>query len=152
MLSCNISHVATLTFCWIFSDKKVWTSQLSILLGQVEVAGLENKLLSLNLTGLEEFRLSLNMFIGEEEERVTEAVRRVGEEREEGGVVRSGVSGNWTEDRREFVLLSLVMLFSPDLLNLHNRQEVEELQLSFTTKLQLYLQSKYDVRPTILSV
>ena len=31
MLSCNISHVATLTFCWIFSDKKVWTSQLSIL-------------------------------------------------------------------------------------------------------------------------
>ena len=116
------------------------------------MAGLENKLLSLNLTGLEEFRLSLNMFIGEEEERVTEAVRRVGEEREEGGVVRSGVSGNWTEDRREFVLLSLVMLFSPDLLNLHNRQEVEELQLSFTTKLQLYLQSKYDVRPTILSV
>ena len=52
------------------------------------------------------------------------------------------MSGSWAEDRREYILLCLILLCCPDLLDLTNRQEVEALQLSFTTRLQRYLQYK----------
>ena len=61
------------------SIQKIWTSQLSSLLGHVEVSVFENKLRSLNVTGLDEFRLSLDMFCGEQEEEVADIVRSVGE-------------------------------------------------------------------------
>ena len=63
----------------MFSPLKVWTSQLSSLLGHQEVELFNNKLRSLNLTGLEELKLSLHMFFGPQEDRVAATVRRIGE-------------------------------------------------------------------------
>ena len=78
-MSRNVTYVATLSLCSMFSDQKIWTSQLSSLLGHVEVSVFENKLRSLNVTGLDEFRLSIDMFFGEQEEEVADIVRSVGE-------------------------------------------------------------------------
>ena len=64
----------------MFSPQKVWTSQLSSLLGHQEVELFNNKLRSLNLTGLEELKLSLHMFFGPQEEQVADIVRKICEE------------------------------------------------------------------------
>jgi len=77
LLGRNVVYVASLNLCWMFSDNKVWTSQLSSLLGHLEVEVFSNKLRSLNVTGLEELKLSLEMFFGEQDEEVRDTVGRV---------------------------------------------------------------------------
>ena len=46
------------------------------------------------------------------------------------------------QDPPEFVLLSLVLLFCPDLLTLKERHKVEEIQSGITVLLQKYLHAK----------
>ena len=43
----------------------------------------------------------------------------------------------------EYVLLSLLLLFCPDLLDLEERRRVEEMQLKYLIVLQKYLNKKY---------
>ena len=46
------------------------------------------------------------------------------------------------QDEKEYVLVSLVLLFCPDMLDLVERRRVEETQLKFATLLQKYLNDK----------
>ena len=50
--------------------------------------------------------------------------------------------GGWVQDACEYVLLSLVLLFCPDMIDLVERRRVEEIQLKFATLLQKYLNHK----------
>ena len=52
--------------------------------------------------------------------------------------------GGWGQDACEYVLLSLVLLFCPDMIDLVDRRRVEEIQLKFATLLQKYLNQKYE--------
>ena len=47
-----------------------------------------------------------------------------------------------SQDEKEYVLVSLVLLFCPDMLDLVERRRVEDCQLKFTTLLQKYLTNK----------
>ena len=47
-----------------------------------------------------------------------------------------------TQDEKEYVLVSLVLLFCPDMLDLVERRRVEDCQLKFATLLQKYLSNK----------
>ena len=46
------------------------------------------------------------------------------------------------QDDCEYVLLSLLMLFNPDMLNLVERKKVEEIQTKFVILLEKYLNRK----------
>ena len=50
--------------------------------------------------------------------------------------------GGWAQDACENVLLSMVLLFCPDMIDLLERRRVEEIQLKFATLLQKYLNQK----------
>ena len=54
----------------MFSDYKTWTSQLSSLLGDVEVDKFRNKLSSINVTGLDDIRLGVDLFFNLTESKV----------------------------------------------------------------------------------
>ena len=54
----------------MFSDYKTWTSQLSTLLGDAEVDKFRNKLSSINVTGLDEIRLGVDLFFNLTESKV----------------------------------------------------------------------------------
>ena len=47
-----------------------------------------------------------------------------------------------SQDEKEYVLVSLVLLFCPDMLDLVERRRVEDCQLKFATLLQKYLTNK----------
>jgi hypothetical protein len=50
--------------------------------------------------------------------------------------------GGWAQDACEYVLLSMVLLFCPDMIDLLESRRVEEIQLKFATLLQKYLNQK----------
>ena len=47
-----------------------------------------------------------------------------------------------SQDASEYVLLSLVVMFSPEMLDLTERERVEEIQTKFVSLLQKYLNKK----------
>ena len=54
----------------MFSDYKTWTAQLSTLLGAAEVDKFRNKLSSINVTGLDDIRLGVDLFFNLTESKV----------------------------------------------------------------------------------
>ena len=54
----------------MFSECKTWTSQLSTLLGDAEVSKFQNKLSSINVTGLDNFKLGVDVFFSLAESKV----------------------------------------------------------------------------------
>ena len=54
----------------MFSEYKTWTSQLSTLLGDAEVCKFQNKLSSINVTGLDNFKLGVEVFFNLAESKV----------------------------------------------------------------------------------
>ena len=82
----NIPCVAQLYLSSMFSRHKNWTSQLSPLIGEAEVAKLGDKLRSLSVTGLEQVTLSLDMFFTDRTSAEAEVVKSI---------------GSWTADNRE---------------------------------------------------
>ena len=47
-------------FSSMFSEYKTWKAQLSTLLGDAEVSKFQNKLSSINVTGLDNYKLSVD--------------------------------------------------------------------------------------------
>ena len=70
----------------MFSRHKTWTSQLTTLLGEAEVAKLGDKLRSLSVTGLDQVTLGLDMFFTDRSPAEAELVKCI---------------GSWTADNRE---------------------------------------------------
>merc|ERR1712130_958162 len=135
ILGQNMGVVMTLKTCSFFHPRLEWTSQLSPLLGVGEVDKLNVKLRSLNVSGLDRLKLSYKQFFPspflqteQAEIQFTELLTTI---------------GSWPQDEKEYVLVSLVLLFCPDMLDLVERRRVEDCQLKFATLLQKYLTNKH---------
>ena len=57
-------------FSSMFSEYKTWKAQLSTLLGDAEVSKFQNKLSSINVTGLDNYKLSVDGFFNLAETKV----------------------------------------------------------------------------------
>ena len=138
----NLGYLVVFTTCSMFDKNITWTKQLSPLLGVREVQKLDAKLRYLNVTDFDSLCLTFNMFFPNHQQKETfgDLVVRI---------------GSWAkvifpflfrfifllfQDEVEHTLLSLVILFCPDMLNLTERRK--DFQLKFATLLQNYLKVK----------
>jgi len=137
ILENNLPLLNKLKICSLFNPSLDWTSQLSSLLGSGEVEKLDTKLRSLNVTGLDNLQLTYKQFFPS----------NISSSRESKNEIKFNSLminiGSWPQDEREFVLISLLLLFCPDSLNLTERNMVEDIQLKFATLLQKYLNYKH---------
>jgi len=139
VLANNLAVVITLKTCSFFHPRLEWTHQLAPLLGVGEVDKLDVKLRSLAVAGLDRLKLTYKQFFTspflqteQAEVEFTELLAAI---------------GAWPQDEKEYVLVSLVLLFCPDMLDLVERRRVEETQLKFATLLQKYLNNKHSSDP-----
>jgi len=128
----NIPILVELHICSLFKPGKAWQDQFTPLMGEEEVHKLYNKLTSLSVTGISALCVTPSLVYP----TITQAqlpvfTRRVQQ------------IGGWAEDGVEAVLLDLVLLFSPNMLDLLERRRVEEIQTKFAFLLQKYLITKH---------
>jgi len=137
LVTTNLGLVTTLTTCAMFPPHLHWSEQLSPLLGETEVDKLNTKLRSLNVLGLDNLHLEHRQFFGlppglspgdENHERLIKLIREI---------------GAWHQDPTELVLLSLVIFFSSDMMDLTERSKVEQTQLNFVLLLQKYISVRH---------
>jgi len=138
ILTTNLPRLLELQLCSTFNPDLQWTEQLAPLLGQEETDKLDNKLRSLNVTDLDDLHLSYLQFFPSYQHRdKTRLLNLITE------------IGSWSQDEKEYVLVSLVLLFCPDMLDLIERRRVEDFQLKFATLLQKYLNDKHKLEPNV---
>merc|ERR1719150_1968139 len=138
ILTTNLPRLLELQLCSTFNPDLQWTEQLSPLLGQEETDKLDNKLRSLNVTDLDDLHLSYLQFFPSYQHRdKTRLLNLITD------------IGSWSQDEKEYVLVSLVLLFCPDMLDLIERRRVEDCQLKFATLLQKYLSNKHSADPEV---
>jgi len=135
ILSHNLPLVVTLSTCSMFSPNLLWTNQLSPLIGSGEVDKLDTKLRTLNVTGLDSLEMTYRQFFNRQ---------TMNDEDERCFIELIADIGSWQQDPTELVLLSLTILFSPDLLDLTDRRKVEHVQLKFAVLLQKYLNYRHN--------
>jgi len=138
ILEKNLPCLLELQLCSTFNPDLQWTEQLAPLLGQEETDKLDNKLRSLSVADLDELHLSYLQFFPSCQEQDTTRLM---------GLIHE--IGSWSQDEKEYVLVSLVLLFCPDMLDLVERRRVEETQLKFATLLQKYLNDKHRLEPGV---
>lgn len=138
LLTANLPTMLELQICTTFNPELLWTEQLTPILGQEEVDKLDNKLRSLNVTGLDQLQLIYNQFF---QRPCMETDRHTGRQMVDIGI--------WSQDEKEYMLVSLLLLFSPDTLDLAERRRVEDIQLKFATLLQKYLYYKHQSEPRL---
>merc|ERR1711962_402616 len=141
ILDNNLSVILQLKTGSFFQPHLDWTTQLSPLLGAGEVEKLDVKLRSLNVSGLDRLQLSYQQFFTSpfphsehDEKEFTELLTNI---------------GSWPQDESEYVLVMCVLLFCPDMLDLVERNKVEETQPKFATLLQKYLSNKHRTEPEV---
>lgn len=130
ILSNNVPLVVILSTCSMFSTKMLWTTQLTPILGAQEVEKLNTKLRSLAVSGLDSLSMTYTQLFQTQADDTEEKTRLV------------QYIGEWTQDPTELILLSLLILFCPDMLDLVERGKVEEIQLKFAVLLQNFLNHK----------
>merc|ERR1711872_944632 len=130
ILSNNVPLVVILSTCSMFSTKMLWTTQLTPILGAQEVEKLNTKLRSLAVSGLNSLSMTYTQLFQTQADDTEEKTRLV------------QYIGEWTQDPTELILLSLLILFCPDMLDLVERGKVEEIQLKFAVLLQNFLNHK----------
>merc|ERR1719210_1387325 len=133
LVNSNLSLVTILTTCSMFPLHLQWTMQLSPLLGELEVEKLDTKLRSLNVTGIDNLHLDYGQFFTVqasegESERLVKLINNI---------------GSWQQDPTELVLLSLVIFFSADMLELRDRPTVEQIQIKLVLLLQKYINIRH---------
>merc|ERR1719433_753724 len=133
LLGSNLSLVAVLTTAAMFPLHMQWTMQLAPLLGELEVEKLDTKLRSLNVTGIDNLHLDYGQFFNVhasegESSRLLKLINKI---------------GSWQQDPTELVLLSLVIFFSADMLDLRDRPTVEQIQIKFVLLLQKYINIRH---------
>jgi len=139
LLTSNLSLMTTLTTCSLFPGNLRWNNQLAPLLGEGEVEKLDTKLRSLNVLGLDQLHLDYNQFfslttdgIGDSDKNQTDRFMKLVQ-----------YIGTWHQDPTELMLLSLVVFFSSDMLDLNNRPKVESIQMEFVLLLQKYVSIRH---------
>lgn len=131
LLHQNLPILAEMQICTFFNPDLQWTEQIAPLLGREEVTRLERKLRSLNVTGLDDIRLYYDQYstvVATSDKYVKDLVRFI---------------STSPQDPPELVLVSLVLLFCPDLLDLQERRLVEDTQAKFAVLLHKYLKKKH---------
>ena len=133
--------------CTFFSPSLAWDEQLTPLMGEEEVEILKVKLMDLNLENLDTMRVSfISMFPSPppySENQFVELMNAIGY----WPMVRSDLVPCYflildPQDANEYVLLSLAILFCPDMLDLVDRRTVEETQHKVVVLLQKYINKK----------
>jgi len=138
ILTQNIPFVVEMQICTFFNPDLMWREQFIPLMGQEEVIKLDNKLKSLNVAGLDDLQVEYSHMFTQPHMTDTKQLQEVVKE-----------VGGWVQDACEYVLLSLVLLFCPDMIDLVERRRVEEIQLKFATLLQKYLNQKHMTEPRV---
>lgn len=138
ILTQNVPFVVEMQICTFFNPDLMWREQFIPLMGQEEVTKLDNKLKSLNVAGLDDLQVEYSHMFTQPHMQDTKQLQEVVKE-----------VGGWVQDACEYVLLSLVLLFCPDMLDLVERRRVEEIQLKFATLLQKYLNHKHLTEPRL---
>lgn len=141
ILTNNLPIVIKLKVGSFFHPRLEWISQLSPLLGSGEVEKLDVKLRSLNVSGLDRLKLTYKQFF-------TSPFLQTEQSEIEFTELLSSI-GSWPQDEKEYTLVSLVLLFCPDMLDLVDRIKVEDTQLHFATLLQKYLNNKHRSEPEV---
>merc|ERR1712106_279139 len=138
ILTQNIPFLVEMQICTFFNPDLMWREQFIPLMGQEEVVKLDNKLKSLNVAGLDDLQVEYSHMFNQpdmqDSKLLQEAVKEV---------------GGWGQDACEYVLLSLLLLFCPDMIDLVERTRVEEIQLKFAMLLQKYLNQKHQTEPRV---
>jgi len=135
LLHHNIPILVEMQICTFFNPSLPWTQQITPLLGGEEVIRLQRKLRSLNVTGLDNIQLHYDQFstvVSSSDKYMQDTVRLL---------------STSYQDSQEFVLISLVLLFCPDLLDLQERRVVEDIQAKFAVLLHKYLKKKHRGSP-----
>ena len=127
----------------------MWREQLTPLMGQEEVDRLDGRLKELNITGLNSLRVKYTDMFSLPDRMEDQQFWRM-----------LTCIGSWPlvcqsiydiieyrpsfdpQDACEYILVSLLLLFCPDLLDLKERRKVEEIQTKFAVLLQNYLNQK----------
>jgi len=135
ILSHNIPLVVILFTSSMFSPSMVWTTQLAPLLGAGEVEKLNTKLRTLNVSGLDCLKITFNQLFTpcrviteDEEKRLPLLVEDI---------------GSWHQDPTELILLSLVLLFTADMMDLTDYRIVEEIQIRFAVLLHNFINYRH---------
>jgi len=135
ILSKNIPILIKLKISTFFNPSMTWSKQLETLLGVEEVEKLDKKLRSLQVQGLDNLRLQYSQFFSspflqteDSEQQFCKLLNKI---------------GSWPEDEKEYILICLLLLFSPDLLDLNDRVRVEKIQLSLAELLHNYLNHRH---------
>jgi len=135
ILTKNIPILIKLKISTFFNPHLSWRHQLKGLLGTDEVEKLDRKLKSLQVKDLESYRLKYSQFFlspfletDDSEQEFCKLLNKI---------------GSWPEDPEEYILISILLLFCPDLLNLNDRARVEQIQSSLAELLHNYLNYKH---------
>jgi len=130
VLGQNLPIVSNFHLSLLFRQDKHWTEQLTPLLGSQEITKLDKKLRSLNVSGLDNFRLQFSQFCP-------------------AGIISPSSSdlistlSTLIQDATECLLCSLLLLFTPGSLDLEDWDKLVGAQELFATLLHNYLRDKH---------
>lgn len=127
-----------LQICTFFNPDLLWQEQLTSLVGSEEVEKLNKKLKSLRVAALDDYHISYSdMFsksLCDKTENFLEIIRDI---------------GSWPQDPFEYVLISTMMLFCTDLLQVKHHVQIQNFQNKYATLLYKYLNKKHKFEPGV---
>lgn len=134
----NIPSLVELQICTFFNPDLLWQEQLTSLVGSEEVEKLNKKLKSLRVAALDDYHISYSdMFrksLCDKTENFLEIIRDI---------------GSWPQDPFEYVLISMMMLFCTDLLQVKHHVQIQNFQNKYATLLYKYLNKKHKLEPGV---
>jgi len=136
LLKRNIPMLLEMQISTFFQPDLVWRKQLTPLIGPEEVDKMDCKLKEMHMKGLDSLQVFYTSMFPSPPLKL---------EAEFADLLRD--IGAWPQTADEYVLLSLILLFCPDMLDLVNRRQVEDTQLKYLVLLQKYLDRRHQAAP-----
>ena len=133
--------------CTFFNPSLAWDEQLTPLMGEEEVETLKVKLMDMNLEHLDTMKVFfISMFPSPppySETQFADLMNDIGSwPMVSSDPFHVSIKIMYPQDATEYVLLSLAILFCPDMLDLMDRRTVDQIQHKFIVLLQKYLNKK----------
>ena len=147
LLTSNIPMMLEMHICTYFNPHLTWRQQLQPVMGGEEVEKLDMKLKEMNVPNLDSLHVFYNSVFGDPpnklQARFSTLIRDIGTWPSVGyDVVHASICIIFLQDDCEYVLLSLLLLFSPDMHGLVEKRRVEDIQTKFAILLEKYLNRK----------
>jgi hypothetical protein len=131
----NVPLIVQMQICTFFNPELTWRQQLTPVIGPAEVDILDNKLKEANIEN-SNFRLFYSSLFPSPPPKYHDQFTDL----------LTDISG-WPTDETEYLLMSLILLFSPHSLPAAEFDLVERFQLEYFTLLQKYLDKKHMTDP-----